>query len=219
MMPEMDGFQFLEMPPAEGTATPGRHGNRLFHGGECRALLVTAGAIDFIPKPFTADELLSAVRRGTPLPANSATAGRPGAAEELTRHTVLRPVPAEVLPARVHELGVARARRERRSLGVTAPFPARRSNTRGVRSCSRPDDEIVQGTVCASVQTLDGADSTPCSAPLSGSDRRVQHSTGRRSLVDRKGSRISKDGCTGSSHPNVEYELAHLIPCSSDRPF
>src|SRR5512143_1516556 len=63
MMPEMDGFQVLEHVQRRYPETPVIISTG-FSTVENAVRSLYAGAIDFIPKPFTADELLSSVTRG-----------------------------------------------------------------------------------------------------------------------------------------------------------
>jgi DNA-binding NtrC family response regulator len=62
MMQSLDGFQFLEQLAHRGIQTP-----VIMMTGystvENAVKSIAAGAVDYIPKPFTADELLTVVRR------------------------------------------------------------------------------------------------------------------------------------------------------------
>jgi len=63
MMPEMDGFQFLEFLYKNRIETPVIITTG-FSTVENAVKSLARGAIDFLPKPFTVDELLSVVFRG-----------------------------------------------------------------------------------------------------------------------------------------------------------
>ena len=63
MMADVDGFQFLSDLARRQIRTPVIMSTGM-STMENAVKSLYAGAIDFIPKPFTADELLAAVRRG-----------------------------------------------------------------------------------------------------------------------------------------------------------
>lgn len=63
LMPEMDGFMFLEKFQAQNKITPVIMITG-FSTAENAVKSLYKGAVDFIPKPFTFDELKSAINRG-----------------------------------------------------------------------------------------------------------------------------------------------------------
>ncbi len=63
MMPELDGFQFLDELARRGIHTPVVMMTGYSTMENAVKSLSTAGAVDYIPKPFTADELLTVIRR------------------------------------------------------------------------------------------------------------------------------------------------------------
>ena len=63
MMPELDGFQFLEELVRRGIHTPVVMMTGYSTMENAVKSLTSTGAVDYIPKPFTIDELLSVVRR------------------------------------------------------------------------------------------------------------------------------------------------------------
>ena len=63
MMPKMDGFTFLKLSLRKAPDTPVIMATG-FSTVETAVQALTVGAADYIPKPFTFDELMSAVQRG-----------------------------------------------------------------------------------------------------------------------------------------------------------
>jgi CheY-like chemotaxis protein/glycine cleavage system H lipoate-binding protein len=63
MMHELDGFQFLDELVLRGIHTPVVMMTGYSTVENAVKSLSTAGAVDYIPKPFTADELLTVIRR------------------------------------------------------------------------------------------------------------------------------------------------------------
>ena len=63
MMPELNGFQFLEELARRGIRTPVVMMTGYSTVENAVKSLTSTGAVDYIPKPFTADELLTVVQR------------------------------------------------------------------------------------------------------------------------------------------------------------
>ena len=63
MMPELNGFQFLEELARRGIRTPVVLMTGYSTVENAVKSLTSTGAVDYIPKPFTADELLAVVQR------------------------------------------------------------------------------------------------------------------------------------------------------------
>ena len=63
MMPELNGFQFLEELARRGIRTPVVMMTGYSTVENAIKSLTSTGAVDYIPKPFTADELLAVVQR------------------------------------------------------------------------------------------------------------------------------------------------------------
>ena len=63
MMPELNGFQFLEELVRRGITTPVIMMTGYSTVENAVKSLTSTGAVDYIPKPFTADELLTVVQR------------------------------------------------------------------------------------------------------------------------------------------------------------
>ena len=206
MLPELDGFQVLKTMKEEGITTP----LIMITGCSTMQNAVNAlkeGAIDFIPKPFTVDELESGIRRGLELQKLvSATAGsQPGS----------QPVHARPCPADAHRLGgLSWVRLEQNGIGlvgVTDLFSKTISAVSELKFFDL-DSDLVQAAPCATITTEDALVHSILS-PLSGK------------IVERNEKL--------SSHPElirqdpyaagwlyrivpvtVAYELNNLIPCT-----
>ncbi|MFH0908850.1 MAG: response regulator [bacterium] len=145
MLEDLDGFQFL--------AEAGRRGHRApvvmttgYSTVENAVRSLQCGAIDYLAKPFTADELMAVVRRGL----NYGALQTAGAAA---------PPDARPCPPRFHRLGyVSWAVTEPEGtvlIGVNDLFV---KTMKGLRSVELfPEGtELVQGTGCATMVSADG---------------------------------------------------------------
>ena len=209
MMPQMDGFQLLEVVRHRAPLMPVVMATG-FSTVENAVRSLREGAIDFVPKPFTSDELLSAVGRALRL-----RALRQGA--HITGSGV---VDASLLivpcPPKFHRLGYASwvliQEGGTALVGITHLF------TKVVEVMEAVDllgvnEELVQGTACAQIRTADGL-VHPVLAPVSG---RIVESN--QSLIASPAS-IEKDpyfdGWFYRLIPSdVEYEVPQLTSCSS----
>jgi CheY-like chemotaxis protein/glycine cleavage system H lipoate-binding protein len=210
MMPKMDGFAFLKLSLRKAPDTPVIMATG-FSTVETAVQALTVGAADYIPKPFTFDELMSAVQRGlryrTIRQRQQGTGGPPSPDDPIV-------VPC---PPRYRRLGhtswVSLENDGTARVGVTHLF---------VRTIEQPvsveplaaDGEIVQGTVCAQIHTQDGL-VHPVLSPISG--RIVDTNADLQSFP----TIIEKDpyftGWLYRAIPtDVEYEIARLQPCGSD---
>lgn len=141
MMEGLDGFAFLEEAARRGVRVP-----VIMMTGystmENAVRSLQCGAIDFIAKPFTADEVLAVLHRGLSF-------SRIAAGQE--------PLPAT--PAVAHKLGyVSWAALEPEGLvriGMSKPYVHTVGGLRGL-SLHAVGDDLVQGSSCASVQAGDG---------------------------------------------------------------
>ena len=137
MMEDADGFQFLE-----GAARKGNRAPVVMTTGystvENAVRSLQCGAIDYLPKPFTADELIAVVRRGLNYGA---------------------PSDARPCPPQFHRLGYV-------SWGMTEPegtvligvndlFVRTMKGVRSVELLAVGTD-LVQGTGCATIVSADG---------------------------------------------------------------
>jgi CheY-like chemotaxis protein/glycine cleavage system H lipoate-binding protein len=163
MMPELNGFQFLEELARRGIQTPVVMMTGYSTVENAIKSLTSTGAVDYIPKPFTADELLAVVQRslccGSLLDkAESASLPRSGA---------MTYVPC---PANYHRLGyVSWALMEDKGtakIGVSDLF-LRATNGIVEFELAQLGEDLLQGIPCAEAISPDGLKhSIMC--PLSG---------------------------------------------------
>ena len=143
MMPGTDGFGFLE---AARRRSPGSPVVMItgFATRENAVRSLSAGAIDFLAKPFTSEELLSVVRRGL----------RYGELERAGGSLPFVPCPSDR-----YRLGyVSWVRREPREVvvGVNDAFVRTLGAVRGI-DLAKPGEELIQGMSCASLTGADGS--------------------------------------------------------------
>ena len=211
MMPKMDGFAFLKIVLQKAPATPVIMATG-YSTVENAVRSLTVGAADYIPKPFTFDELLSAIQRG--LRYRLIREEMAGVASGTTRNITLV-VPC---PPRYRRLGhtswVCLENDGTATVGVTHLFFVRTiEQLIGVETVSL-DGEIIQGTACAQIQTLDGL-LHPVLSPVSG--RVVEVNTQLKSFPCNHRERSYFTGWLYHAIPtDVEYEIARLQPCGSD---
>ena len=170
MMADVDGFEFLSELGRAGVRTPVIMSTGM-STVENAVKALYSGAIDFIPKPFTADELLTAVHRGFAYArlqesAMAVTAG--GSAESFVY------VPC---PPKYFRLGYASWVNVEGSgtvlTGVSDLFLKTIDTVAGVALVS-VDEEVVQGSSCATITSADGlAHGVLC--PVSGRIVEVNH--------------------------------------------
>ena len=163
MMPELNGFQFLEELSRRGIHTPVVMMTGYSTVENAVKSLTSTGAVDYIPKPFTADELLAVVQRslrcGTLLDkAESASLPRSGA---------MSYVPC---PANYHRLGyVSWALMEDKGTALIGVSDLFLRATKGINAFdfAPVGEDLLQGIPCAEAIAADGSKhSIMC--PLSG---------------------------------------------------
>lgn len=152
MLPELDGFHILDSMQRLGVRSP----LIMITGYSTMQNAVDAlknGAIDFVPKPFTADELESAIHRG--LQYHALTQGPASLGEgEIDLSTLAVPCPTDYY--RLGNLSWARIEPNGSGLiGVTDLFLKTVSPVGEVRF-RELDCELVQGTACAEIASEDG---------------------------------------------------------------
>ncbi|MCX5762754.1 MAG: response regulator [Gemmatimonadetes bacterium] len=210
MMADVDGFEFLADLVQRQIRTPVIMSTGM-STMENAVKSLYSGAIDFIPKPFTADELLTAVRRGLMYAklqdaASSASGARPDS---------MAWVPC---PAKYYRLGYASWLAEERAgtvvIGVSDLFVKTIDAPTGV-SLVAVGEELVQGSPCATITARDGLDHGVLS-PVSG---RVVEANG---AVAAAPAALERDpyfeGWLYRVLPSeLQYDLKHLTSCSSDR--
>lgn len=153
MMNECDGFQFLEALAGKGIQTPVVMMTGYSTVENAVKSLSSTGAVDYISKPFTADELLTVIRRSLrcgKLMDEAESAGLPP-------HNSLSYVPC---PADYYRLGyvswVLMEDEGTARIGVGDLFL---KAAEGIREfeLSTPGDDLVQGVPCAVATSMDGS--------------------------------------------------------------
>jgi CheY-like chemotaxis protein/glycine cleavage system H lipoate-binding protein len=153
MMPELDGFQFLEELARRGIQTPVVMMTGYSTVENAVRSLSSTGSLDYIPKPFTADELLTVIRRGLRcgmLMDESESAG-------LERNHAMSYVPC---PANYYRLGyvswVLMEDEGTAKIGVSDLFL---KAAEGIREfeLATPGEEVMQGIPCAVATSPEGS--------------------------------------------------------------
>jgi CheY-like chemotaxis protein/glycine cleavage system H lipoate-binding protein len=154
MMHGLDGFQFLEELARRGIQTPVVMMTGYSTMENAVKSLTSTGAVDYIPKPFTSDELLTVIRRSlrcTMLLYQAETAGLP-------RNGSMSYVPC---PANYYRLGyvswVLLEDEGTARIGVSDLFL---KAAEGIKEfeLSAPGEELVQGFPCAVATSPDGSE-------------------------------------------------------------
>lgn len=152
MMPELDGFEFLEELANRGIHTPVVMMTGYSTMENAVKSLTSTGAIDYIPKPFTADELLAVVQRSlrcSRLLEQDESAGLPGDGS-------LTYVPC---PADYYRLGYASwvlmEDEGTAKIGLSDLFMKSVEGIAGFE-LGKPGEDLVQGTACAIAISQDG---------------------------------------------------------------
>jgi len=211
MMADVDGFQFLADLQRRRIRTPVIMSTGM-STMENAVKALSSGAIDFIPKPFTADELLTAVTRGL----RYARLQDAAVAASATAH------PATLAwvscPAKYFRLGYATWVVQEDAgtvlVGVSDLFLKVIESIQAV-TLGAVGDEVVLGSSCATITAVDGLEHAVL-APVGGKIVEVNEN-----LADAP-SMMERDpyfeGWLYRVLPSeLEYDLQHLISCSSDR--
>ncbi|QQS37249.1 MAG: response regulator [Ignavibacteriales bacterium] len=210
MMPEVDGFQFLDLLVQKKIDTPVVMTTG-YSTVENAVKSLYKGAIDFIPKPFTADEMLNAILRGL----RYAEIQKMISANRTNQDDTIIYVPC---PAKYSRLGysswVSVERDGTALIGLTDLYTKIISSLKEIE-LFRIEEEIVQGNTCAIITDINELNH-PVLSPITG--RIIE----RNEEVTKEASVIEKDpyfkGWLYRIIPSdVEYELKNLVPCSSDR--
>ena len=203
MLPDIDGFGFLDMLVREKIDIPVIMMTG-FSTMENAVKSLNKGAIDFMPKPFTADELCSAIKRGL-MYVDIRDSERNKRGKELSF------VPC---PPKYSRLGyVAWISKDNRGtvlIGATDLF------LKTIQSVKKVDlmdveNELIQGSYCASI--LSETDiQHPLLAPLSG---RILE---KNQEIFKNSSLLEKDpyfaGWLYRIIPSdLEFEMQHLVSC------
>ncbi len=153
MMPELNGFQFLEELSSRGIHTPVIMMTGYSTVENAVKSLTATGAVDYIPKPFTADELLTVIRRSLRCgmllnEAESASLPRSGAMDFVPCPTNYYKL-GYVSWAVMEDKGTAR-------IGVSDLFLRAAEGVKGFE-LSLPGEDLLQGIPCAEMTSPDGS--------------------------------------------------------------
>jgi len=163
MMPELNGFQFLEELSRRGIHTPVVMMTGYSTVENAVRSLTSTGAVDYIPKPFTADELLAVVERSLrcgKLLDKAETASLPRSGD-------MSYVPC---PASYHRLGyVSWALMEDKGTAIIGVSDLFVKATRGISEFdfAPVGEDLLQGIPCAEAISPDGSKHN-IMCPLSG---------------------------------------------------
>jgi len=211
MLPDKDGFQFLEELYAKQINIP----VIMITGYSTVENAVKSlynGAIDFIPKPFTYEEITSSICRGleyNKIQKKVAEAEKTGKNESIIFVSC---------PAQYYRLGYMSwmnlESEGSARIGVTNLFLQTIEDIAKIELLDI-DDLLIQGNSCAKFETDDNLIHT-CLAPLGG--RIVE----RNEIIISDSSLLEKDpffeGWLYRIIPSdMEFDMKYLIPCSSDR--
>ncbi len=212
MMPDVDGFKFLAQAAKKGVRAPVIMTTG-YSTVENAVRSLSAGAIDFIAKPFTADELLGVVRRGLKYNALQKECAPPSGAHHVLPCLAYVPCPAKydrlgyVSWTLVEERGTA-------LVGVSDLFLKTIGDLARIDLLDI-DGEVIQGERCATISTTDGAEHAVM-CPISGRIVSVNVDAEAEPAI------IEKDPYFAGwlyrvlpSDPAAD--LSHLTSCSSDR--
>jgi CheY-like chemotaxis protein/glycine cleavage system H lipoate-binding protein len=207
MMPDMDGFQFLEETRLKNIKTP-----IIITTGystvENAVKSMNSGAIDYLAKPFTVEELISSVQRGLNYGKIMEETSNQGS-------NMLHFIPC---PAKYYRFGYSTwvniETDGSLKIGVTDLFLKTIDKIIQIELFN-PEQEIIQGNVYSNIKTDDQLIHSILS-PISGKIIEQNQSI----LSDYN--LLEKDpyfkGWLYTIIPSdLEYELNHLTPCSSDR--
>ena len=211
MMPDGDGFQVLDELNTKnvGSALIIMTG---FSTVENAVKSLYQGAVDFIPKPFTVDELLSSIYR----------ANKYQQIKEKQKHSVANNQKIELFyvdcPSKYYRLGHSSWLCEERDgsvlVGVCDLFLKTIDSISDIEFFE-PEDEIAQGISCLTIKSGDTRIHKILS-PVSG--RIIEVNENLKSNLNL----IEKDpyfeGWVYHLIPSeLSYEIRNLVPCSSDR--
>lgn len=213
MLPDMDGFEFLEKLHNMEIRTPVIITTG-FSTVENAVKSLYSGAIDFLPKPFTFDELISNIKRGLKY---SELVGHVNNSvfDSDSANTSIIYVPC---PPKYKRLGYTTwsflENDGSVKIGLTDLLLRTIDNIEKI-NLSNIDDEIIQGNTCCQIESADQL-SHNILAPISGRIIKRNEQVLENHLL------VEKDpyfkGWLYIIVPtDLDYESKHLVPCSSDR--
>jgi FixJ family two-component response regulator/glycine cleavage system H lipoate-binding protein len=211
MMPDGDGFHFLsEMRERQidvpvimttGYSTLDNAVDSLYKG-----------AIDFVPKPFTADELLSSISRGMKY------ADIQRAMKHIARKAEDMALMYVPCPATYYRLGYIAWLSLEDSGVVAVGVTDLLLKTLGVVETieiQKTNHEVEQGSVCALIHSENSA-VHPILSPISGRIIEANEDVSAHAAILEKDPYF-KGWIYRVIPSDLDYELKHLMPCSSDR--
>lgn len=213
MMPDMDGFEFLQKLKDNNIETPVIITTG-FSTVENAVHSLYKGAIDFLPKPFTFEELISSLSRGLKYGIlNSKLSNAVFDSDSANTSIIYVPCPPRYMRlgyttwSFLEDDGSVR-------IGLTDLL------LRTVESIEKInlynlDDDIIQGNCCCTIETADQMIHNVL-APISGRIIKRNEQVVENYLL------VEKDpyfkGWLYIIVPSdLDYESRHLVPCSSDR--
>ncbi len=212
MMPGMDGFEFMERLRKNDIKTPVIITTG-FATVENAVRSLQSGAIDFLPKPFTFDELISCVGRGLKYSEIQGLISNMPIDSDSVDDTVVY-IPC---PPKYKRLGFSSWTFQDEDgtikIGLT-DLLLRTIDSIEKIELNNIDDEIIQGITCYQINTEDQLTHNIL-APVSG--RIIK----RNEMVVNDHTLVEKDpyfrGWIYTIVPdNLAHEEQHLVPCSSD---
>jgi CheY-like chemotaxis protein len=210
MLPELDGFHILGAMKKEGMRTP------LIMITGCSTLqnavnALKDGAIDFIPKPFTVEELESGIRRGLRYQELAESAAVPGS-RGVSVPGFAKPCPPDCF--RLGRLSWVKMEQDGIGLvGVTDLFLQTVSGVKDLQFLGMGRD-LVQAAPCATITSQDSLFHEILS-PLSGSIvERNEQLPSHITLLEREP--YSAGWLYRIVPVNVSFELGNLISCTQD---
>ena len=210
MLPEFDGFHVLQMMKDSGIGTP----VIMITGCSTLQNAVNAlkdGAIDFIPKPFTVDELESGIQRGLRYQQLMDLGAFPRSLGKKASE-ISRPCPPEF-----HRLGrLSWVKIESNGIGLIGVTDLFMKTVSAVKELTFIDmnQGLIQAAACATLMSQDAL-SHEILCPLSGSIvARNEQLLSRPELLEQDP--YSAGWLYQIVPTNLAYELNHLIPCSQD---
>ncbi|MGA9573592.1 MAG: response regulator [Lysobacterales bacterium] len=153
MMPELNGFQFLEELSRRGIQTPVVMMTGYSTVENAVKSLTSTGAVDYIPKPFTADELLTVIRRSL----RCGMLLNEDESASLPRSGAMSYVPC---PSNYYKLGYGSwAMMEDKGTAIIGVSDLFLRAAEGIREfeLSLPGEDLLQGIPCAEMTSPDGS--------------------------------------------------------------
>lgn len=213
MMPDMDGFEFIEKLRSKDIRTPVIITTG-FSTVENAVKSLYSGAIDFLPKPFTFDELISNMQRGLKY-AEIFKLLKTSRYDSDLADTSIAYIPC---PPKYKRLGYATWSYLEDDgsvkIGLTDLLLRTIENIEKIE-LSNIDDEIIQGNTCCQIESGEALTHNIL-APISGRIiRRNEQVLQNKYLVEKD---PYFEGWLYVIVPaDLDYESKHLVPCSSDR--